>query len=122
MCACVLFRGSFFARSTRDQALAGLYDGPDYVDPLRRALDRGSKSLDFIISPLVLDYIHVKFSCTLPKWASSGPLPRTINPGFYKYRDFDMYGFPNDVASCGADQPVRPIVKERLDDLLLRYG
>lgn len=48
------------------------YDGPKYEDPLRYALDRGSEALKFINSPLVLDYVHVKFSCRyirdLPIW------------------------------------------------------
>lgn len=39
------------------------YNGPSYLDPLSYALDRGSEALKFINSPLVLDYVHVKFSC-----------------------------------------------------------
>lgn len=39
------------------------YNGPSYLDPLSYALDRGSEALRFINSPLVLDYVHVKFSC-----------------------------------------------------------
>lgn len=67
------------------------YDGPTYIDPLQRALDRGSKALDFLNTPLVLDYVHNKFSCTLPHWASSSSFQPTINAGFHMYRGFDKY-------------------------------
>eukprot|EP00903_Cladosiphon_okamuranus_P014653 g13587.t1 len=67
------------------------HDGPEVVDPLRRALDRGSQGLDFLNSPLVLDYVHVKFTGTLPKWTSRNPFQPTVNEGFYKYDDFDKY-------------------------------
>eukprot|EP00903_Cladosiphon_okamuranus_P019883 g18275.t1 len=65
------------------------YNGPSYLNPLSYALDRGSEALKFINSPLVLDYVHVKFSCSLPHWASASPFKATINQGFYRYRNFD---------------------------------
>ncbi|CAN0375918.1 unnamed protein product, partial [Ectocarpus sp. 13 AM-2016] len=80
-------------------AISSWYSGPDYMDPLQRALDRGSKALDFVNSPLVLDYVHAKFSCTLPNWALSSAIPKTINAGFYKYTGFDEYEF-SDVLSA----------------------
>lgn len=102
----------------------GRYGGPNYVDPLQRALDRGSKALDFINSPLVMDYVHVKFSCTLPNWTSSNPLPRTINPGFYRYHGFDEYKFRDVLSPPDADQPTTgaDVPDEKWDDRLLRFG
>ncbi|CAM9267068.1 unnamed protein product [Ectocarpus sp. 4 AP-2014] len=67
------------------------YAGPDYLDPLRRALDRGSEALDFLNSPLVKDYVNIKFACTLPSWTSRNPFQPTVNEGFFKYDDFDTY-------------------------------
>ncbi|CBN74319.1 Transient Receptor Potential Channel. Partial sequence [Ectocarpus siliculosus] len=67
------------------------YAGPDYLDPLRRALDRGSEALDFLNTPLVKDYVHIKFACTLPSWTSRNPFQPTVNEGFFKYDDFDTY-------------------------------
>eukprot|EP00903_Cladosiphon_okamuranus_P014655 g13588.t2 len=67
------------------------YSGPTYQDPLQSALDRGSEALDFINSPLVLDYVHVKFTCTLPPWSSRNPFQPTVNEGFFKYKDFADY-------------------------------
>jgi len=55
------------------------------VDPLKHALQRGSEELKVINMPLVLDYVDIKFSCTLPHWASRSPFQSTINHGFYKY-------------------------------------
>ncbi|CAM9478531.1 unnamed protein product [Ectocarpus fasciculatus] len=112
----------------RQTTVGKRYSGPDYMDPLQRALDRGSKALDFVNSPLVLDYVHAKFSCTLPNWASSSAIPKTINAGFYKYTAFDEYEFsdilsatpePHDEGQEGSgseeDGP------ERWDDFLLRF-
>ncbi|CAM9807163.1 unnamed protein product [Ectocarpus sp. 6 AP-2014] len=70
------------------------YAGPDYLDPLRRALDRGSEALDFLNTPLVKDYVHIKFACTLPSWTSRNPFQPTVNEGFFKYDDFDTYPLP----------------------------
>ena len=54
-------------------------------DPLQRALDRGSKGLDFVNSPLVMDYLHLKFMGTIPGWFSSSPFRDTIDLGFYSH-------------------------------------
>ena len=68
------------------------YDGPNYVDPLQRAVDRDSEALQFVNKPLVLDYLqHVKFNCGLPHWASRKPDLASINEGFYTFYDFDEY-------------------------------
>ncbi|CAM9397930.1 unnamed protein product [Ectocarpus fasciculatus] len=67
------------------------YAGPDYLDPLRRALDRGSEALDLVNSSLVKDYVHIKFTGTLPSWTSRNPFQPTVNEGFFKYDDFDTY-------------------------------
>eukprot|EP00903_Cladosiphon_okamuranus_P014652 g13586.t1 len=75
------------------------YKGQIFNDPLRRALDRGSKGLDLINSPLVLDYVHVKFTGTLPSWTSRNPFQPTINEGFYKYGDFDEYSLKEVLAA-----------------------
>ncbi|CAM9784847.1 unnamed protein product, partial [Scytosiphon promiscuus] len=71
------------------------YEGPAYTDPLSYALERGSGALKFINSPLVLDYVHIKFSCSLPHWASAHPFPSKINQGFYKYRNFGSGRYKN---------------------------
>ncbi|CAM9548053.1 unnamed protein product, partial [Ectocarpus fasciculatus] len=108
----------------RQATVGKRYNGPDYMDPLQRALDRGSKALDFVDSPLVLDYIHVKFSCTLPNWASSSSIPKTINAGFYTYTAFDQYEF-SDVLSVRPEPPEgggsKPRNPENWDDRLLRF-
>lgn len=117
----IFLRVALFARTARLRDLAAPYGGPEYMDPLQRALDRGSKALELINSPLVMDYIHVKFSCTLPKWTSSSTIPRTINPGFYKYHDFDEYDFRDVLESCD-DQENKLKTTERWDDILLRSG
>ncbi|CAB1096081.1 unnamed protein product [Ectocarpus sp. CCAP 1310/34] len=117
-------------RHLNRQATVGKrYNGPDYMDPLQRALDRGSKALFFVDSPLVLDYIYVKFSCTLPNWASSSSIPKTINAGFYTYTAFDEYEFwevlsvrpgPPEANQGGALQP-QPWNSKKWDDRLLRF-
>lgn len=57
----------------------------EVVDPIQEAVGRGSKALDFINAPLVLDYVRLTFSCTLPHWLSRHPFNYDINAGFYKY-------------------------------------
>lgn len=71
--------------NTPNNCIFHRYNGPKFVDPLRHALQRGSEALKFINMPLVLDYVDIKFSCTLPHWASMRPYQSTINHGFYKY-------------------------------------
>lgn len=73
-----------FNHSTTRKCLLS-YTGPKYEDPLKSALDRGSGALDFLSSPLVLDYVHVKFTGTLPAWTSRDPFQPNVNEGFYKY-------------------------------------
>ncbi|CAM9206588.1 unnamed protein product [Ectocarpus fasciculatus] len=80
------------------------YRGPVYKDPLQSALDRGSDALEFLFSPLVLDYVHVKFAGTLPPWSSRNPFQPTINEGFYKYDNFDVYDLTELLRGSGSDQ------------------
>lgn len=42
-------------------------------------------SYKFGNTPLVLDYMELKWSCTIPKWPSRYPLDCDINEGFYTY-------------------------------------
>eukprot|EP00903_Cladosiphon_okamuranus_P021649 g19903.t1 len=113
-----LLNGQTKPRTKQLRAQAGRYDGPEYMDPLQRALDRGSKALDFINSPLVMDYVHVKFACTLPTWTSSSSIPRNINPGFYKYDDYE---FQDVLSPINADQQSRADGDETFFDILLRF-
>lgn len=55
------------------------------IDPLQRAINRGSQALEFINAPLVLDYVQRTFLCTVPLWQSLNPFSYHINEGFYKY-------------------------------------
>ncbi|CAN0037159.1 unnamed protein product, partial [Scytosiphon promiscuus] len=57
------------------------------LDPLQQALNRGSVAHAFINAPLVLDYMELKWSCTVPSWTRRNPLDYTINEGFYTYTD-----------------------------------
>eukprot|EP00752_Nemacystus_decipiens_P009021 g8052.t1 len=91
------------------------YNGPSYLDPLSYALDRGSEALKFINSPLVLDYVHVKFSCSLPHWSSANPFKLTINQGFYKYRHFDSGKYEN------GEHGTNCIEDDSWDAFLLRF-
>ncbi|CAM9177459.1 unnamed protein product [Ectocarpus sp. 12 AP-2014] len=66
------------------------YSASDHsVDPLWQALDRGPKGMDFLSSPLVQDYLRVKFTGTLPPWTSRDPFQPDVNEVFYKHDDLD---------------------------------
>lgn len=55
-------------------------------DPLQSALDRGSKALNFTNAPLVLDYMHAKFTKFLPSsWLSSSPFHHNVHPKYFVY-------------------------------------
>lgn len=54
-------------------------------DPLQCALDRGSDALGFINSELVLDYMHAKFSKSVPSWNSRAPFHYNIHEEFFEY-------------------------------------
>ncbi|CAM9237184.1 unnamed protein product [Ectocarpus sp. 12 AP-2014] len=99
------------------------YTGPDYLDPLRRALDRGSEGLDLLDSPLVKDYVHIKFTCTLPSWTSRNPFQPTVNEGFFKYDDFDKYKLSEILSTpdenVGSDDKESPALKEALKEHFL---
>ncbi|CAN0376362.1 unnamed protein product, partial [Ascophyllum nodosum] len=97
------------------------YDGPNYVDPLQRAIDRDSEALQFVNKPLVLDYLHVKFNCGLPHWFSSKPDLASINEGFYTFYDFDRY----ELSTLSEKRPNAPedksVSPEAWDTFLLRF-
>lgn len=54
-------------------------------DPLQCAMDRGSKGLPFINSPLVMDYLDLKFSKSIPSWKSRNPFNHNIHGKFFAY-------------------------------------
>lgn len=54
-------------------------------DPLQISLDRGSDALPFVNSSLVRDYMHLKFSKSIPSWASRSPFHHNIHEKFFKY-------------------------------------
>lgn len=62
-----------------------------FDDPLQSALDRGSNALNFTNSPLVLDYMHMKFSRSIPSWRARVPFHHNIHEEYYKYDDI-FYG------------------------------
>lgn len=45
----------------------------------------GSKAVEFLTTPLVLDYMQLKWSCTIPSWTRRFALDYNINEGFYTY-------------------------------------
>lgn len=49
----------------------------------------GPRSYEFSNAPLVLDYMELKWSCTVPKWPHKYPLNYRINEGFYTYGNED---------------------------------
>lgn len=52
---------------------------------LVQAIRSGSRSLEFLSEALVLDYLGLKFSRTLPRWHTQKPFERNINQAFYSY-------------------------------------
>ncbi|CAM9260310.1 unnamed protein product, partial [Hapterophycus canaliculatus] len=62
----------------------------DFIDPLHRALDRGSGALDFVNCPLLLDYMSEKFSRSVPPWTSGTPFSHNVSEHFYTHtiRDY----------------------------------
>lgn len=49
------------------------------------AENTGSAASAFINSPLVLDYMELKWTCTVPSWSRRNPFDYAINEGFYTY-------------------------------------
>lgn len=98
------------------------YDGPNYIDPLQRAVHRGSEDLGFVNNPLVIDYVHQKFNCSLPHWASKKLDLASVNGGFYTFGDFDKYKLSNLLGEKSAS-PEKESGKSRTswDTHLLRY-
>jgi len=98
------------------------YDGPSYLDPLQRAVDRGSEALQFVNNPLVLDYLHWKFNCSLPHWASRKPNLASVNEGFYTFRNFDRYKLSELSGKRSALSQNKEAYMDAWDSSLLRYA
>ena len=47
--------------------------------------DTGPKAYVFVNTPLVLNYMQLKWSCTIPRWTRRYPLDYNINEGFSTY-------------------------------------
>lgn len=69
------------------------------MDPIQQAMERGSGALYFINSPLVLDYMSITFSRTLPHWLARDPFRYHVNTGFHRY--FSEFGI------CGENALLR---------------
>lgn len=52
----------------------------------------GSAAHAFINAPLVLDYMELKWTCTVPSWSLRNPLDYTINEGFYTFESDNNTG------------------------------
>lgn len=55
------------------------------MDPIEEAMDRGSDALYFANAPLVMNYMDLTFSRTIPRVLSRHPFKYHINPGLYIY-------------------------------------
>eukprot|EP00903_Cladosiphon_okamuranus_P021895 g20127.t2 len=55
------------------------------VNALAQAVRSGTRALDLLSEALVLDYVDLKFSRTLPSWNSQHPFKNNINQAFYSY-------------------------------------
>lgn len=50
-----------------------------------QAVSSGPRALELLSEALVLDYLGLKFSRTLPRWNTQKPFERNINQTFYSY-------------------------------------
>lgn len=50
-----------------------------------QAVSSGPRALELLSEALVLDYLGLKFSRTLPRWNTQKPFERNINQMFYSY-------------------------------------
>lgn len=57
----------------------------DGGNPLLQAVRSGPQAMELLSEPLVLDYLGLKFSRTLPSWNTQHPFERNINQAFYSY-------------------------------------
>lgn len=55
------------------------------LNALAQAVRSGPRALDLLSEALVLDYVDLKFSRTLPSWNDQNPFRRNINQAFYSY-------------------------------------
>lgn len=51
-----------------------------------QAVRSGSRALEFLSESLVLDYLGLKFTRTLPRWSTQKPFERNMNQAFYIYK------------------------------------
>ena len=65
---------------------------PPPASALLRLFASGSKAHEFVNAPLVLDYMQLKWSCTIPNWTRRYPLDYNVNEGFYTYGNTDKDG------------------------------
>ena len=78
------------------------------IDPLQHALNRGSDGLAFVNSPLVMDYLHLKFMRTIPTWWSRTVPHENVDESFRKYPRCE---YPKTTI----DESSRPIVRSKSD-------
>ncbi len=55
------------------------------LNALAEAVRSGSRALELLSEALVLDYLDLKFSRTLPRWDDQNPFRHNINQAFYSY-------------------------------------
>ena len=55
------------------------------LNALAEAVRSGSRALELLSEALVLDYVDLKFSRTLPRWDDQNPFRYNINQAFYSY-------------------------------------
>ena len=55
------------------------------LNALSQAVRSGARALDLLSEALVLDYVDLKFSRTLPSWNDQNPFRHNINQAFYSY-------------------------------------
>lgn len=54
-----------------------------------QAVRSGPQAMELLSEPLVLDYLGLKFTRTLPAWNTQHPFERNINQAFYSYNLVD---------------------------------
>lgn len=65
-------------------------------NPLVQAVRSGPQAMELLSEPLVLDYLGLKFTRTLPSWNSQHPFERNINQAFYSYTQVDCKAYSDD--------------------------
>jgi len=65
------------------------------LNALAEAVRSGSRALELLSEALVLDYLDLKFSRTLPRWDDQNPFRQNINQAFYSYTHQAQRSPPN---------------------------